>query len=448
VETVSLPLELNLRGKVDNKELSMALDIVSPPNEMRFVARFCDVSSDRIRSIVNMHWGLIGEYVHLIASACYPFPDALRALSEPMCVFPIEGLPGNRYFPGTTPMDMIENRAEEILLQLFGVVDSHRATIQPHSGTQANQVVFNAVLAPDDRVFSLKASQGGHISHSVLVGRRNPVLHYPLKSDATIDYDALEAIAIMERPKLIIAGGSSYPREIDFARIGRIAHANGALFHADVSHTATFIAAGVHAPIAEHADFITFNTVKNMRGPNGGVLIYRKQFQPNISKGLFPDTQGGPNENTMFAKLVGLECLLQIDLKRYASNMVTLARAISETFSSRGITVVTGGTDSHLVLLDLRGTGLTGVEAERLCEQHRVLVSRNLIPNDHEKAHIASGLRIGTSCCAILGYTVEDASRLANWIADRIMGVEPEMPHALIQELASRYNRQLLPEPL
>jgi glycine hydroxymethyltransferase len=387
----------------------------------------------------------MGHSIHLIASACYPFPEAMKALAEPMCVFPIEGLPGSRYFPGTTPMDLIEERAEELLKSMFSVGEAYRATIQPHSGTQANQIIFNAVLKPEDVVLSLKPSQGGHVSHSVLIGRRNRVVHYPLNDGFTLDYEALESLTARERPKLIIAGGSSCPRQIEFARIASIAHEAGALLHADVSHTATFIAAGVHRPITPHADFITFNMSKNMRGPNGGVLLYRSDYHASISKGLFPDTQGGPNENTMFAKLVALECLKLIDLRGYAEHMVSLSQSMATTLMARDIDVVTGGTDSHLVLLDLRMSKITGVEVERRCEHYQVLASRNLIPNDKEKPSVGSGLRLGTACMAILGYTVQDSVRLAHWIADRIAGVDDPSPSLLVHELTAKYNRHLLP---
>jgi glycine hydroxymethyltransferase len=392
-----------------------------------------------------MHWGVIRDWIHLIASACYPFPEVMKALAEPMCVFPVEGLPGERYFPGTEVMDAVENGAEELLKELFSLGDDYRATIQPHSGTQANQVVFNAALGPDDVVLSLSPSDGGHISHKVLIGRRNRVIFYPLGEDARIDYGALEELALRERPKLIIAGGSACPREIDFSSVGAVARRAGTLFHADVSHTATFIAAGVHASVFPHADFVTFNMVKNMRGPNGGVLIYRAAQHGLVNKALFPGTQGGPNENTMFAKLVALECLSKVDLRGYAQRMVDIARLMAETFRGRGLQIVTGGTDSHQVLVDLRGQGMTGAAAERSCERYRVLVNRNLVAGDTQKPWVTSGVRLGTSCITILGYTDEDVLRLSHWLADRLTDAASVDPQGLIDELTGRYNTKLLP---
>jgi glycine hydroxymethyltransferase len=370
----------------------------------------------------------------------------MKALAEPMCVFPVEGLPGERYFPGTGVMDAIENGAEELLRELFSLNEDYRSTIQPHSGTQANQIVFNAALGPDDNVLSLRPSDGGHISHKVLIGRRNRVTFYPLGDDSVIDYQKLEELALRERPKLIIAGGSACPREIDFSRIALVAQRAGALLHADVSHTATFIAAGVHASVFPHADFVTFNMVKNMRGPNGGVLIYRGQHQKQVSKAIFPETQGGPNENAMFAKLVALERLLSIDLHTYAKRMVEVARLIAATLTSRGLQLVTGGTDSHQVLIDLREQRMTGADAERLCERNHVLVNRNLVTGDTQKPWVTSGIRLGTSCITILGYSDVDVKRLAHWIADRVTNVSTADPTSLVSELTAKYNVALLPE--
>lgn len=412
---------------------------------MHYLTRFSETSSERVRAIVDMHWRGIRDWIHLIASACYPFPEVMKALSEPMCVFPIEGLPGERYFPGTAVMDAIENRSEELLRDIFSLGEEYRATIQPHSGTQANQIVYNAVLGPDDVVLSLRPSDGGHISHKVLVGRRNRVFFYPLNVDALIDYDALEDLALRERPRLIIAGGSACPREIDFAAIAQVARRTGALLHADVSHTATFIAAGVHASVFPHADFVTFNMVKNMRGPNGGVLLYRGEHHRRVNRSLFPDTQGGPNENTMFAKLVALEKLSQTDLRGYAQRMVEIARLMAYTLRDRGLRLVTGGTDSHQVLLDLREQTITGAEAEKECERYRVLLNRNLVTRDTQKPWITSGVRLGTSCITILGYSDHDARRLAHWLADRFTKTDSTNPIDLIDELTAKYNAKLLP---
>ena len=258
--------------------------------------------------------------------------------------------------------------------------------------------------------------------------------------------EAASRLAMRERPRLIIAGGSSCPREIEFEKIAAIARRSGALLHADVSHTATFIAAGVHAAVTPGADFITFNMCKNMRGPNGGILIYRSDFHREIARSLFPGTQGAPNENTMFAKLVTLEKLSAIDLARYARRMVSLARIMADVFHERGLSVLSGGTDSHLLVLDLRPNHLTGAEAEHLLEEGRVLANRNLVPRDTQKPWITSGLRLGTSCITVLGYSDDDTARLSHWIVNRLTNYPSNDSEMLIEALTTKYNHALIPD--
>lgn len=396
--------------------------------------------SAKMDQVINTHRLMLREAIHLVASSSYPFPQAMLALAEPVCVFPVEGLPEARYLPGTEAMSLAEAYAEELLQGLFATGTSFRTTIQPHSGTQANQIVFNAVLKPGDIVLSLSATQGGHISHTVLVGRRNPVIHYPLNEGGLIDYDAVEQLAMVHRPRLIIAGGSSYPREVDFARFGQIARDCGAILHADISHTATFVAAGLHLSPFRDADFVSFNMVKNMRGPNGGLLMYRAESHKVVARGLFPDTQGGGNENTMLSKVAALEAFLKIDFRAYAARMVESARLISDVLVERGIRIVTGGTDSHLVLIDIRASDRTGAQVESECRQWKVLVNRNLVPGDRRGPMITSGVRIGTACLTILGYQDDDVVALAHWLADRIEARNNESIGPLVDGLMRRYN--------
>jgi glycine hydroxymethyltransferase len=395
----------------------------------------------RLARILEAHRAAIVRSVHLIASASYPFPAAMAVLAEPACVLPVEGWPHQRYLPGASAFDEVEDYAEELILGLFDCASAKYGTsIQPHSGTQANQVVFNAVLRPGDKALSLATSDGGHVSHHVLVGRRDTALHYRVNASGLLDYDEIEHIATIEAPRLIIAGGSSYPRSIDFARLSAIASRCGAYLHADVSHTATLIAAGLHPAVTPHADFVTFNTVKNMRGPNGGVLVFKERHRKAVREALFPTTQGGANENTMLGKLVALELLSGTDLVSYAARLVSLARLIARVLTDRGLTIVTGGTDSHLVIVDLRATDRTGASVEVECMKSGVLLNRNLIPGDPRPPMETSGVRIGTACIAILGYSDGDATALANWIADRILGERTdEDPAVLVDYLVHRY---------
>jgi len=387
---------------------------------MRYLTTYSNGQTNRLKEIADLQWGILGSHIHLIASASYPFASVLQALSEPSLVLPAEGMPGARYLPGSRAMDTVETEGEGLVLDLFQNPAGYRATLQPHSGTQANQIVFNAVLRHDDVVLCLKPKDGGHISHTVLVGRRNKTENFGLNEDGMIDYDQLRSLALTIRPKLIIVGGSALPRQIDFKLCSEIAQECGAYLHADVSHTATFIAAQLHLPVFPHCDFVTFNTVKNLRGPNAGILVYRERFERGVHASIFPTSQGGANENAMLGKFAALLEWAQRDIGSYAQSIVDQSYAMANIFQREGIPLVTGGTDCHILLLDLSGFGRTGARIERSLEELGVLVNKNLIPRDARGPMETSGIRIGTTNLAILGYELEDTELLAQWIARHI----------------------------
>lgn len=397
---------------------------------------------DRLGEIVALQRGVIGRRIHLIASACYPFDSVLRALAEPSFVLPAEGMPGARYLPGAAVMDLVEDTGESLVLKLFGEPAGYRATLQPHSGTQANQIVYNAVLKPDDTVLCLRPRDGGHISHSVLLSRRHKTINYDLTPEGDLDYDDLRAKAIAHCPRLIIVGGSALPRSIDFATCGKIAHEVGALLHADVSHTATFIAASVHPAVFPHCDFVTFNTVKNLRGPNAGILIYRSELATSVHASIFPTTQGGANETGMLGKLA---CLLEWqtrDIRTYAMEVVGCAQSLGRVFVDRGVRLVTGGTDCHMLLLDLREHSCSGAAIERRLEALGVLANRNLVPKDPRSPSETSGIRIGATNLAILGYEQSDLELLGDWLVDALRDEAP--PTAVVEHLVDKYQRHLM----
>jgi glycine hydroxymethyltransferase len=375
----------------------------------------------RLNEIIAMQRGVIGSRIHLIASASYPFDSVLRAMAEPSFVLPAEGMPGERFLPGAAVMDEVESKGEELTLGLFGVSSGYRATLQPHSGTQANQVVFNSVLAPDDLVLRLRPADGGHISHTVLIARRHPTQGYGLAADGRIDYNDLRSQALRHRPRLIIVGGSSLPRSIDFSICAEIAQESGALLHADVSHTATFAAAGVHPSPFPFCDFVSFNSVKNLRGPNGGFLVYRETFDAEVRAAIFPGTQGGTNESNVLAKLAMLLEWSEKDIASYASTIIGNARTMGAVLIREGVPLVAGGTDSHLLLLDMRGMSRSGAAIERILEAAGVLANRNLVPGDPRSPSQTSGLRLGTANTAILGYEQGDLELLARLIAATIV---------------------------
>lgn len=388
------------------------------PRRLSYFDRYSTQPSTRLDELVALQRGVIANRIHLIASGCYPFDSVLRALAEPVFVLPAEGMPGARYLPGAEVMDLVEDDGETLTLELFGRPPGYRATLQPHSGTQANQIVFNAVLKPDDTVLCLRPKDGGHISHTITIARRHPTVNYDLTDNGTLDYDQMHVAAMEHRPRLIIVGGSALPRAIDFATAVDIAADVGALLHADISHTAPFVAANLHSSTFPHCDFVTFNSVKNLRGPNAGILIYRSEFEAEVHASIFPTTQGGANENGMLGKLA---CLLewhQRDIEPYAASIVTCARIMGEHLARRKISLVTGGTDCHILLLDLRDLELSGADAERRLDRLGVFANRNLVPGDNRSPKDTSGLRIGTTNLAILGYEAEDLQLLTDWIVE------------------------------
>jgi glycine hydroxymethyltransferase len=351
-------------------------------------------------------------------------------------------MPGSRYLPGTAVMDLVEETGEDLTLELFGGPPGYRATLQPHSGTQANQIVYNAVLKPDDLVLCLRPRDGGHISHTVLISRRHPTIKYGLTAEGVVDYDQMRALAIEHRPRLIIAGGSALPRAIDFTVCAEIAREVGAFLHADISHTAAFVAANLHPNTFPHCDFVTFNTVKNLRGPNAGVLVYRSEFETKIETAIFPTTQGGANESSMLGKLA---CLLEWqhrDLQAYATSIVSGAKTIGQEFAKRDVRLVSGGTDCHMLLLDLRDLGLSGAEVEYRLESLGVLANKNLVPGDPRSPRETSGLRVGATNLAILGYEPEDLRLLATWITQILADEAPST--ATVEHLIDKYQRHLV----
>jgi glycine hydroxymethyltransferase len=404
--------------------------------------RYSRYGVSRLDELVAFQRGLIGSRIHLVASACYPFDSVLRALAEPSFVLPAEGMPGARYLPGAAVMDLVEDTGEDLTLELFGRPAGYRATLQPHSGTQANQIVYNAVLHPDDTVLCLRPRDGGHISHSVVISRRHPTVHYGLTTEGFVDYDEMRALAIKHRPRLIIAGGSGLPRAIDFGVCADIAREVGALLHGDVSHTATFVAAKLHPSTFPHCDFVTFNSVKNLRGPNAGVLIYRSEFEADVHTSIFPTTQGGANENYMLGQLACLLEWQERDIQAYAGCIISNARTLGRELEESNITLVTGGTDCHMLLLDLRKLGVSGAEVEHRLESLGVLANKNLIPGDPRSPRYTSGLRIGVTNLSILGYEADDLRLLAKWISSVLTENAPGT--ATVDHLVGKYQRHLV----
>ena len=398
--------------------------------------------SDRLDELIALQRGLIGNRLHLVPSACYPFDSVLRAMAEPSQVFPSEGQPGERYLPGAEIADRVEEEGEELVLELFGRPLGYRATLQPHSATQANQIVFNAILEPDDIVLRMKPRDGGHISHSVISSRRQPMASYGLTADGRVDYDQLRDAAVQCSPRLIIAGGSSIPRAIDFQICSEIAREVGAILFADVSHTATFVAAGLHPSVFPNCDFVTFSTSKNLRGPTSGVLIYRDTFAREVHESIFPLTQGGTIENTVLGKFACFAEWKARDIEPYAKSVVSAAQRLCLGLAGHGIELVSGGTDCHMLLLDLRTHECSGAELERKLESHGVLANKNLIPGDPRSPSKTSGLRLGAANIAILEYEDQDLDRLADWLGRFLQ--HGDARDGTIEEFIGKYQAHLV----
>ncbi|WP_095205172.1 serine hydroxymethyltransferase [Mesorhizobium carmichaelinearum] len=352
--------------------------------------------------------------IELIAPKNYLSGSSREALASIMAFTSVEGYPGKRYHAGVANIDIIEQHAINRAKQMF---QAGHANVQPHSGTQSNQAVYFALLSPGDTVLSMDLSSGGHLSHGLqanLSGRWFNTVTYGTDEDGFIDYEAMEEAAQTHRPKLIIVGGSSYPRAIDFERVAKISRNVGAHSLADVAHFAGLIVGKEYPQPFPHIDVVTTTTNKNLRGPRGGLIVTRdKTLGKRIDAAVFPGIQGGPLPEMMTAKAVCFGEALTDEFRCYARNVLANARAIAQCFQDHGFDVVTGGTDTPLVMLDLRKIGLTGEKAQAALERHGITTNRNLVPNDRERPNVTSGLRLGTSAISARGIPPAVAQEIA-----------------------------------
>ncbi len=336
-----------------------------------------------------------------------------------------EGYPGKRYYGGCVYVDEIETIAIERAKKLFG---AEAANVQPHCGASANLAVFFALLNPGDTVLSMSLAHGGHLSHGSPVnisGKYFNIVPYGVDDETqTINYDEVERLALECKPKLILAGASAYPRVIDFKRFREIADKVGAYFMVDMAHIAGLVAAGVHPSPVPYADVVTTTTHKTLRGPRGGLILCKEEFAAAINKAIFPGTQGGPLEHIIAAKAVAFGEALAPEFTEYAKQIIKNAAVLADELKKGGINLVSGGTDNHLMLLDLRGTGVTGKELEHRLDEVHITANKNAIPNDPEKPFVTSGLRIGTPAVTTRGFKEEEMKLIAGWIIDIIRDFE------------------------
>ena len=355
--------------------------------------------------------------LELIASENIVSPAVMAAMGTILTNKYAEGYPGKRYYGGCQCVDVVEEIARDRLKKLFG---AEHVNVQPHSGAQANLAVYSALLQPGDTVMGMSLADGGHLTHGSPVNLSGQVYHfvpYGVNSDGLLDYDALRQTALTCKPKLIVAGASAYPRIIDFERIAAIAQEVGAYFMVDMAHIAGLVAAGLHPNPVGVADVVTTTTHKTLRGPRGGAILCNESLAKAIDKGIFPGTQGGPLMHIIAAKAVCFAEALSDDFKAYQRQIVANAQAMASAFTANGVKLVSGGTDNHLMLLDLRDTGVTGKELEHKLDEVNITANKNAIPNDPASPFITSGLRIGTPAVTSRGLKEADMVQIAEWIA-------------------------------
>jgi glycine hydroxymethyltransferase len=362
------------------------------------------------------------QHIELIASENYASPAVMAAQGGQMTNKYAEGYPGRRYYGGCEHVDVAETLAIERVKQLFGLPNIEiAANVQPHAGAQANEAVFLALLNPGDTIMGMSLAEGGHLTHGMALnisGKWFKVVSYGLNAREEIDYEAMENLAHTHRPKLVIAGASAYSLHIDFRRVAQIARDIDALFMVDMAHYAGLIAAGVYPSPVPHADVITSTTHKTLRGPRGGLILMKPQFEKAINSAVFPGLQGGPLMHVIAAKAVAFREALAPAFKDYQQQVLANARVMAETLGRRGLRIVSGGTQSHLMLVDLRAKGITGKAAEAALGQAHMTVNKNAIPNDPEKPMVTSGVRVGTPAMTTRGFRELEAEQTANLIAD------------------------------
>ena len=358
------------------------------------------------------------HHIELIASENYASPAVMAAQGSQLTNKYAEGYPGKRYYGGCENVDVAEQLAIDRVKQLYG---ADAANVQPHCGASANQAVFLAFLKPGETILGMSLAEGGHLTHGMalnLSGKWFKAESYGLNAKEEIDYDAMEAKAHATRPKLIIAGASAYSLHIDFARFAKVAKDVGAIFLVDMAHYSSLIAAGVYPNPVPHADVVTSTTHKSLRGPRGGIILMKAEHEKAINSAVFPGLQGGPLMHVIAAKAVAFKEALGGDFKAYQQQVLTNADIIAKTLTERGLRIVSGGTQSHVMLVDLRSKNVTGKVAEAVLGDAHMTINKNAIPNDPEKPMVTSGVRIGTPAMTTRGFKDEEARATAHLIAD------------------------------
>ncbi len=395
-----------------------------------------------VASMIEREYDRQNQNIELIASENIASAAVIAAMGSVLTNKYAEGYPGKRYYGGCVYADELEALAIERAKALFG---AEFANVQPHSGAQANLEVYAALLQPGDTLMGMDLANGGHLSHGAPVNLSGQIyrsVSYGVDpATGRIDYDHVEDLVKQHHPKLLIAGASAYPRAIDFKIMGEIAHRNGALFMVDMAHIAGLVAGGQHMNPVPYADVVTTTTHKTLRGPRGGMILAREEFGKAINKAVFPGTQGGPLMHVIAAKAVCLREAMQPEFRTYAENIVKNASALADALLRCGLRLVSGGTDNHLMLLDLRGEGLTGKELQDRLDSVHITLNKNAVPNDPQKPSLTSGVRIGTPAVTTRGLRPSDMEPLARciWLAVHDFESSRETILETVRSITARY---------
>lgn len=379
--------------------------------------------------------------IELIASENIVSKAVMLAMGTPLTNKYAEGYPAKRYYGGCEKVDIVENLAKERAKELFGC---DHVNVQPHSGSQANQAVYFAMLQYGDTVMGMNLDHGGHLTHGSpvnLSGKYFNFVPYGVDDNGFIDYEAFRQKALDVKPKMIVAGASAYARIIDFEFMGNVAKEVGAYFMVDIAHIAGLVAAGLHPSPIPHADFVTTTTHKTLRGPRGGMIMCKEEYAQKIDKAIFPGIQGGPLMHTIASKAVCFKEALEPTYKEYMAQVVKNAKVLAESLKENGVDIVSGGTDNHLMLVDLRGLNVTGKEAEKMLDEVGITVNKNTIPNDPQSPFVTSGIRIGTPAITSRGMVEEDMKEIADVIAMVLRDFEGKKEEATkrVRTLTDKY---------
>jgi len=384
------------------------------------------------------------DHVELIASENYASPRVMEAQGSVLTNKYAEGYPGKRYYGGCEYVDVAEQLAIDRCKQLFG---ADYANVQPHSGSQANQAVYLALLQPGDTILGMSLAHGGHLTHGAKVNISGKLFHavqYGVDDEGMIDYDEVERLALEHKPKMVVAGFSAYSQVIDWARFRAIADKVGAYLFVDMAHVAGLVAAGVYPNPVPHAHVVTSTTHKTLRGPRGGIIVAKAdaELEKKLQSIVFPGIQGGPLMHVIAAKAVAFKEALEPGFKAYQQQVVKNAQAMAKTIISRGYKIVSGGTQNHLMLVDMIGKGITGKDAEAALGKAHITVNKNAVPNDPQKPFVTSGLRLGTPAVTTRGYGEADCVALANWICDVLDAPSDDTVIAAVRENVTKQCRQ------